>query len=63
MIDQTDQLWYATPSGMNEKDDFGRDPAVQAMRQTFSAMEKAQQHLLEAAASKLDEAPSLANRR
>jgi len=40
---------------MNEKDDFGRDPAVQAMRGTFSAMEKAQQKLLEGTAlPKLD---------
>ena len=34
---------------MSEKDEFGRDPAVQAMRRTFGAMEKAQQRLLEAA--------------
>jgi hypothetical protein len=35
---------------MNERDDFGRDPSVQAMRRTFGAMEKAQRKLLEAAA-------------
>lgn len=40
---------------MNERDDFGRDPAVQAMRRTFGTMEKAQQTLLDAAAlPKLD---------
>jgi hypothetical protein len=35
---------------MSQRDDFGRDPAVQAMRRTFSAMENAQQKLLEAVA-------------
>jgi hypothetical protein len=40
---------------MNERDEFGRDPAVQAMRRTFGAMEKAQLELFEAAAlPKLD---------